>query len=252
MMNGKMSLTVLIGMLSAVLFSSAVSAADAVTAEPVKTDASAVAVPQAGAPLTEADIETKLIRIRELCKGGSRVELIQEFKDEDIAAWPSAFKDKKVGDAKTVEALNLRGTGFCILKDYERAEKDFKLALELSPTNGYLWNSMGDVYRAMKDDQKALDAYMKAVEMDSAQRTAKNFGWMPLSATLNAAAILITQTKYAEALKVMERYDDSDIQKMAPAWGSKMLRTYGQIYAGMGNEEDAAAKFKAALELEKK
>ena len=247
MMNGKMSLTVLIGMLSAVLFSSAVSAADAVTAEPVKTDASAVAVPQAGAPLTEADIETKLIRIRELCKGGSRVELIQEFKDEDIAAWPSAFKDKKVGDAKTVEALNLRGTGFCILKDYERAEKDFKLALELSPTNGYLWNSMGDVYKNMKDDQRALDAYTKAFD-----NVGKSYGWMPLSATLNAAAILISQTKYPEALKVMERYDDGDIQKMAPAWGVKMLRTYGQIYTGMGREEDSAAKFKAALELEQK
>ena len=228
----------------------AVSAADPVPAEKSKTDA--VAVPQADANLTEAKVEALLVRMRELCKGGSRVELIQEFKDVDIAAWPSAFKDKGVGTAKTVDGLNLRGMGFWTLKDYERAEKDFKLALELSPTNGYLWNSMGDVYRAMKDDQKALDAYMKAVEMDSAQRTAKNFGWMPLSATLNAAAILITQTKYAEALKVMERYDDSDIQKMAPAWGSKMLRTYGQIYAGMGKEEDAAAKFKAALELEKK
>ncbi len=251
-MNGKMSLTVLIGMLSAVLFSTAVSAADTVTAEPVKTDASAVAKPQAGAALTEADVEAKLLRMRELCKGGSRVELIQEFKDEDIAAWPSLFNDKKAGDAKTLDALNLRGMGFCVLKNYELAEKDFKLALEISPTNAYLWNNMGEVYRAIKDDQKALEAYNKAFELDSAQRTAKSFGWMPLSATLNAAAILITQTKYAEALKVMERYDDGDIQKMAPAWGTKMLRTYGQIYAGMGKEEESAAKFKAALELEKK
>ena len=67
-----------------------------------------------------------------------------------------------------------------------------------------------------------------------------------------AAAILISQTKYQEAIKVMERYDDNDIQKMAPAWGVKMLRTYGQIYAGMGREEDSAAKLKAAAELEKK
>ena len=252
MMDGKMSLSVLIAMLSAALFSTAVSAAEPATAEPVKTDASAVAVPQADSGLTEAKVEAKLLRMRELCKGGSRVELIQEFKDEDITAWPPVFKEKGVATAKTVEALNMRGMGFWTLKDYERAEKDFKFGLELSPTNGYLWNSMGDVYKSMKDDQKALDAFMKAFEMDSAQHTGKSFGWMPLSATLGAAAILISQTKYAEALKVMERYDDNDIQKMAPSWGSKMLRTYGQIYAGMGKEEDAAAKFKAALELEKK
>ena len=223
----------------------AVSAADPVPAEKSKTDA--VAVPQADANLTEAKVEALLVRMRELCKGGSRVELIQEFKDVDIAAWPSAFKDKGVGTAKTVDGLNLRGMGFWTLKDYERAEKDFKLALELSPTNGYLWNSMGDVYKNMKDDQRALDAYTKAFD-----NVGKSYGWMPLSATLNAAAILISQTKYPEALKVMERYDDGDIQKMAPEWGVKMLRTYGQIYTGMGREEDSAAKFKAALELEQK
>jgi tetratricopeptide (TPR) repeat protein len=223
----------------------AVSAADPVPAEKNKTDA--VAVPQADANLTEAKVEALLVRMRELCKGGSRVELIQEFKDVDIAAWPSAFKDKGVGTAKTVDGLNLRGMGFWTLKDYERAEKDFKLALELSPTNGYLWNSMGDVYKSMKDDQRALDAYTKAFE-----NVEKSYGWMPLSATLNAAAILISQTKYPEALKVMERYDDNDMQKMAPVWGVKMLRTYGQIYTAMGREDDSAAKFKAALELEKK
>ena len=151
----------------------AVSAADPIPAEKSKTDA--VAVPQADANLTEAKVEALLVRMRELCKGASRVELIQEFKDADIATWPSAFKDKGVGTSKTVEALNLRGMGFWTLKDYERAEKDFKLALELSPTNGYLWNSMGDVYKSMKDDQRALDAYTKAFD-----NVEKSYGWMPL------------------------------------------------------------------------
>lgn len=223
----------------------AVSAADPVPAEKSKTDA--VAVPQADANLTEAKVEAQLVRMRELCKGASRVELIQEFKDADIAAWPSAFKDKGVGTAKALEALSLRGQGFYFTKDYERAEKDFKLALELAPTNGYTWNSLGDVYRTMKDDQRALEAYTKAFD-----NVGKSYSWMPLSATLNAAAILIGQTKYQEAIKVMERYDDSDIQKMAPAWGVRMLRTYGQIYAGMGREEESAAKFKAALDLEQR
>ena len=236
-----LSMKAAIGCLLVSMVGSLASADDGKTA--------AIAPQQIEANAAEVKIEATLIRMRALCQGGSRVELIAQFKDEDIAAWLTAFKDKRVAAAKAVEALNLRGTGFCVLKDYRRAEKDFKLALELSPSNGYLWNSMGDVYRGMKDNQKALDAYNKAFEFNRAQRTAN---WMPISATLEAASILISQTKYPEALKIMKRYDDSDIQEMGPAWGCKMLRTYGQIYAATGREEEASAKFKAALELEKK
>jgi hypothetical protein len=39
---------------------------------------------------------------------------------------------------------------------------------------------------------------------------------------------------------------------LASTWATKVLRAYGQIYADMGKAEDAAAKFKAALELEEK
>lgn len=205
-----------------------------------------VSGPMKGAIDEGARIDSVLARMRELCKGASRVELIQQFKDEDIAAWPPAFS------SKAVEALNLRGQGFCNVKDYGRAEKDLKRAVELAPGNGYAWCNLAGAYRGLQDDQRALDAYIRAYEADRAQHTEKSFGWMPLSVTIDAASILMNQAKYDEALQVMGRYDDNDMQKITPSWRIRMLRQYGQIYAGLGREEESLIKFKAALELEKK
>ena len=191
-------------------------------------------------------IETVLSRMKELCKGPGRGEFIQEFKDEDIAAWSPEYA------SKAVAALGLRGNAFLVTKDYVRAEKDYTLAVKLFPENGYMWNGLADVYRAMKDDQRALDAYIRAFEVDRKQNTAKSYGYMPISATLGAANILLNQARYQEALQVMARYDDSDITKMAAIWGIKMLRMQGQIYAGLGRGEESLAKFKAALVVEGK
>jgi tetratricopeptide (TPR) repeat protein len=201
--------------------------------------------PKMGTTPEGARIESVLSRMRELSRGPGQAELIRQFGAEDIAGWPAAFA------GKAVEALRLRGQAYSTLKDYTRAERDLRRAVDLSPGDGYGWNTLAEVYLCLKDDQRALDAYQKAFEADRAQHTAKSFGWMPINATLGAANILLSQTKYEAALQVLARYDDSDIQKMGPGWGSRMLRTYGQIYAGLGREEEALASFKAALKLEK-
>ena len=214
----------------------------------------AVAVPRTTAKELQAALEAKLARMRQLDKEDKQKELVQQFKDEDFTAWAAAFKTgKDTVDEKVAVACDIRGRAYIRMKNAAAAEKDLKLAVEFSPSNGYFWNDLADVCMVLKDEQRALDAYIKAVEMDRADQGAvKSYGWMPLSATLNAATILLRQTKYPQALKVMEAWNDDDIQKMSPVWGTKILRMYGQIYAGMGREEDALTKFRAALELERK
>lgn len=202
--------------------------------------------PKRVANAAEGRIESVLSRMRELRQGARLAELIQQFRDEDILSWPPAFS------GKAVEALKLRGEAYRTTKDYARAEKDLRRVVELSPGDGYAWNTLAEVYGELNDDQRALEAFNKAFELDRAAHTAKSFGFMPISATLGAAGILLSQTKYDAALQVMGRYDGSDIQKMAPVWGGKMLRTYGQIYAGLGREDEALASFKEALKLEEK
>jgi len=206
------------------------------------------ATQNAQAELTEAEVDVKLRRLQELCQKNLRAEVVAEFKDEDMTAWLAAFKDKNVGTGKVKQALSLRGTSLIQKGEYELAKKDYTYALELSPSNGYAWSALGGIYQHEGDDDKALDAYNKAYEYDSAAHTGKSYGWMPIDATLKAVAILTMRADYAGALKTLERYNDDDIQQMGKAWGSKMLRAYGQVFLGTGREEEAMAKFKAALE----
>jgi tetratricopeptide (TPR) repeat protein len=179
----------------------------------------------------------------EMSQGRLWDELIAKFKDEDLSAW----------DRSAADAFSLRGQAYDNVKEYAKAEKDLKSAIALAPDNGYYWCALADVYHYhLKDDQKALEAYNKAYELDKSAHTAKSFGWMPINATLEAAGILFHQLRYDEALIVLGRYDEGDIAKMAPSWASRMLRTYAQIYLGQGKERAALTVLQRALELDGK
>lgn len=185
--------------------------------------------------------EDAISRMREFAKKRQWKELIEAFKDENLTAWP-----------KAAEAFSLRGKAYFYLKDTDKAKQDLKSAGAHSPKNGYFWHDLAGIYKdLLKDDDLALDAYTKAFEIDDRAHTVRSLGWMPISATIEAASILMTKTEYSKALKVLGRYNDSYIQKMG-MWGVKILRSYGQVYLGQGREKAAIAKFKAALELEKK
>jgi tetratricopeptide (TPR) repeat protein len=220
-----MSLPVVIAVLSAVLFSTALSAAEPVAADKAKADA--VAAPQADANSAEAKVEASLAKMRELVKARKWNELIQQFKDENISSWVSGFKDKSVANLKAAEAANLRGQAYAGMKDGVSAEKDLKIAVDLAAGKGDYWFALADTYRdLLKDDKRALDSYNKTFEC-----AGKSYGWMPISVTLSAASILMKQEKYDEAFKVMQRYDESDLQQMAPVWGDRMRAANEQINA---------------------
>ena len=224
------------------------------TAEPTpaKGVGDVAATPRADANLTPAAVEEKLARLTALCQKNQRKEVVEEFGDEDIVGWLNAFEDKKQGTSKVVNGLNLRATSFNAVVELERARQDWEDAAKLSPSSAHMWSSLGNVYRRMGDDKKALDAYNKAFDCHRAAHTGKSYNVIPISATLKAASILMHQIKYPEALKTLERYNDEDIQKMGTYWACRMLRAYGQVYLGAGREAEAMAKFKAALELQNK
>jgi len=213
------------------------------------------AVPKTAAPvrkakLTAAAVEEKLARLTALCQNNQRKEVVEEFGDEDIVGWLDAFENKAEGTSKVVNALHKRGTSFSAVGNHERAREDFERGVEFSPSNGYMWNSLGGVYGRLGESEKALDAFNKAFEFVCAAHKSKPLGWMPISATLSAASILMQQTEYPEAIEVLNHYSDEEIRKMGTYWACRMLRAYGQVYLGTGREAEAMAKFKAALELE--
>ena len=219
---------------------------------PAKGVGDVAATPRADASLTPATVEEKLTRLTALCQKNQRKEVVEEFGDEDIVGWLNAFEDKKQGTSKVVNGLNLRATSFNAVGDRERARQDWEDAAKLSPSSAHMWSSLGNVYRRMGDDKKALDAYNKAFDCYRAAHTGKSYNYVSISVTLETASVLMNQTKYSEALDVLKRYDDEDIPKMSTYWACRMLRAYGQVYLATGREEEAMTKFKTALQLENK
>lgn len=111
------------------------------------------------------------------------------------------------------------------------------------------WQTLGDHLRDRGDQAGALQAYLNAHERVAIAHTGTPRGWMPMSATLNAAAILRNQGRYAEALDVLDRYDVEALTGMA-YWGERALRARAHVYAGQGRDREALALFRRANPLQ--
>ena len=184
--------------------------------------------------------ETRLDHLRALSKARQWRQLVSEFKDTNFASWPSAG-----------EAFHLRGQAFARLKDGPAALRDLKRAVQHAPNNGYTWYGLADVCKGLPGhEQEALDAYIKAYELDAAAHTRTSYGWMPISATLNAAAILRDRGEYDRALALLNRYTPENLARMGSYYRRRMLRAYAGIYAGQGKEQEALDKFREANRLE--
>lgn len=183
--------------------------------------------------------ETRLDHMRALSKARQWKQLVSEFKGTDLASWPSAG-----------EAFRLRGQAFARLKD-AAALRDMKRAVQHAPDHGYTWYALADVCKGLLGhEQEALDAYVKAYELDAAAHTRTSYGWMPISATLNAAMILRDRGEYDRALALLNRYTPEDLAHMGSYYRRRMLRAYAGIYAGQGKEREALDKFREANRLE--
>lgn len=177
----------------------------------------------AAAPSASPDADATLTKMRELAKGQKWSELIAQFKDDDLAAWKDA-------PAKATEAANLRAKAYVALKDGAQAEKDLKFAISRTPKNGEHWHDLGMLYGGLlANEALALEAYAKAYAS-----AGKSFGWLPISATINEASLLLKQGNAREAQQIMERYDASDLLAMAPVWGDKMRALNERIMDKLG------------------
>lgn len=164
-----------------------------------------------------------------------RAELIEKFKDEDIAAWPDSLKG---------EAFFQRGLCYYYLKNGPAAEKDLIPAAEfLTEANAYglALNALGDTYRdLLKDDAKALDAYRRV--------HTTSFTYKVSQAAISAAGILTRQGKPDEALQELQRIDMKQVDH--PYWRVYMLAAFGDVLgATPGKKAEAVAKYKEALQI---
>jgi tetratricopeptide (TPR) repeat protein len=177
-------------------------------------------------PLKGESVKCRMVVLAETGQNG---ELIKQFKEENLAVLPEDI---------AAETFFMRGRSYAWLKKGPEAEADFKMALERSPKDQkYLMALAGNYYANLKDTQKALDTYEQIIKSADKPHHAAD-------AVMEVARILVSNAQYEKALKALENFKDvsalSDYQRV------QVLRAFGQVYAGLGREEEAVASFNKA------
>lgn len=161
-------------------------------------------------------------------------EVAEQFKDDDIAAWPAALAGK---------GLRARGLAFSYSKQPQRAEADLLKALDFPLTageKGDTFRQIGDIYvTQLKDDAKALEAYRQAQTAGNQYRRGE--------AARAAAEILVRQGKHDEALAELSKFDLGQFQGEPRAL---MLRQMADILATQGKKPEAVTKYEEAVKVE--
>jgi len=186
-----------------------------------------------------ADPKTTVALLKSLMQQYRSGQLIEQFGTTDFTAWPQEFA------AETREALRLRAAAYSVVKKGTAAEADYHAALKLDPKDSAAWMGLADNYaNVLADGKQAVAAYRQVLELHG-----NSAGWMPIYATLSIAREAIDSGRPEDAFELLKQYDALPI---APVWRLRLLRTYGHAYAAQGKEAESLAKFREALELERR
>jgi tetratricopeptide (TPR) repeat protein len=180
-----------------------------------------------------ASLDPAIKRLRALAQAQKWQDLVNEFKDTDFAGW----QDNDFSG----EAFNLRGTAYYNLKNGEKSESDLKKAVEKKP-DPYVWFTFAENYREnLKNDDKALDAYVKVNEL-----TAGSYGWVTSVSVFRAVDILRARNKNEEALKILETFkvDEADGD-----YRRKKLLAFEETLVALNRKVEAIAKYQYVLAL---
>ena len=164
-------------------------------------------------------------------------DLIKEFKDEDIGAWPEKI---------AFDGFFKRGFAYMVTGDGVKAAADLEKAVEkgLTPDQKVAAAEMlGNVYMSqIKDDEKALAAFAVAEKFQLNGRSSF------MGSLISASVILTKQGKFDEALAKLNIID----QKQAfEYWKANIIASYGDVYAAKGDKAQASVKYKEAMAVEK-
>ena len=161
-------------------------------------------------------------------------ELIEAFKDEDINAWP---------DYLIHHGFFKRGSAYRATNDNVSAAKDLEKAVETGLTSdrflAIAWNDLGGIYLALKEDDKALNAFRQVLVLFHDKNN-----YLYYSSVLSATGILTRQAKYDEALAELKNLD---LSKPSGTYGFQALKAFGDICLAQGKKDEAVAKYKEAL-----
>ena len=162
-----------------------------------------------------------------------------------IASDGLASKKKPTAPSLPAAYHNNQGAILLSKGDLQRAEFEFKTAIELSPDYAEAYSNLGLVYKLENKLDEALANFKKATECNPNYASAYN----------HMGAVYITQQKYDDAIKVIRTAMTKD-RAFADAYynmGLAYLGLYAQgNYTDTGKRDQAEMLLKRATELNPK
>ncbi len=180
------------------------------------------------------DVVAKTVRMHNLLAERKWRELIAEFEEEDIAAWPFW----KAGDGWAARGRAYAEAGFG-----KEAEADLTRALELTSdarARTAIWLALGrNREQHLGDEEAAMAAYRQIVESAGRLGSAREF-----SAVQHLARLLTRSGRHDDALATLRKVD---IENLRGYWRGSMLLAVGAAQHSAGRREDALATYRALL-----
>ena len=176
----------------------------------------------------------KTVQMQNLLAQRKTKEVIEQFKAEDISAWPFW----KAGDGYAA-----RGRAYAALEAGKEAEEDLAHALEFTSdprARESVQLALGNNReRTLKDDEAALNAYRSIFEPLTSIGGADQF-----SAVQAAARVLTRQGKFDEAIATLHRIDT---EKLRGTWRHSTLIALGDTLRAAGKKTEAIAAYQKVL-----
>jgi len=177
---------------------------------------------------------SKTCRMEIMLRNKKYQELIDEFKDEDIALWPEHCVGK---------GFYSRGCAYQRLKKPEEAAADLEMATLYYASKSEMSSALldlGNTYlNGLKDEAKALKAFKKLAT------DGLKYAWTTRAGIRNAVVLYIKQKNYSDAHRILDKYDVSDLT--GGYWSGIILLSRARIFAAEGRRDEAIALYKTIL-----
>jgi tetratricopeptide (TPR) repeat protein len=177
------------------------------------------------------DGKTRIIDF--MYNGKKYKEITETITADEILEWPKYYR---------ANVLNLLGLAQYNLKNGEDAEKTFEIMYKNAETDSYkglaLMRSGHNYRHRLKNTEKAVEAYNKAIEVPKASPNYKAEAYDGL------AGLLVNQKKYDEAVA---EYDKALKLKLSGYWKARSLYGKGNALKSKGDTDDAIKCYKQSI-----
>ncbi|MEK6235591.1 MAG: hypothetical protein N2C14_12855, partial [Planctomycetales bacterium] len=176
----------------------------------------------------------KTVQMENLLVERNPTAVIEQFGDEDIAAWPFT----QIG-----AAAYARGKSYHGAKVGDKDDADLRLALQFTSdarVRMSILRVMGhNRETVLKNDDLALETYLAIARSKTNTGSAEYFTGLQ-----GAARILTRRGEYDEALKTLNLVD---AEKLGGSWSGSMLLARGQALQAAGRKAEALKAYRAVL-----